>query len=256
MRRILLAGESWVSAATHYKGWDGFSSVTFHRGADGFIAALRDLPFDIVHMPAHEAAADFPSTMQALSDWDAVLLSDIGANTLLLHPEVWQHSRPFPNRLRLLRDWVAAGGGLGMVGGYLSFQGINGSARFRGTAVEGALPVRIHPWDDRIEVPEGFRAEMAAPGHALLAGVPGEWPVMLGLNEVEAKGDATVLARAPADQGGHPLLVVGGHGAGRTLAWTTDIGPHWLPDAALAWPGFAPLWGNLLGWLTHQEGAG
>ena len=246
-KRILLAGESWVSAATHYKGFDAFGSVTYHRGADGFIAALRDLPFDIVHMPAHVAQADFPSTMEALREYDAVLLSDIGANTLLLHPEVWLHSRPFPNRLRLLADWVAEGGGMGMIGGYLSFQGINASARFRATPVEAALPVTIHPWDDRIEVPEGFRAAPSAGEHPLLAGVPGDWPVMLGLNEVMAKPGATVLASGPD---GHPLLVSGTHGVGRTLAWTTDIGPHWLPDAALAWPGFVPLWRNLLGWLA------
>ena len=149
-KRVLLAGESWVSAATHYKGFDAFGSVTYHRGADGFTAALRDLPFDIVHMPAHVAQADFPSTMEALREYDAVLLSDIGANTLLLHPDVWLHSRPFPNRLRLRADWVAEGGGMGMIGGYLSFQGINASARFRATPVEAALPVTIHPWDDRI----------------------------------------------------------------------------------------------------------
>jgi uncharacterized membrane protein len=27
---VLLVGESWVSAATHYKGFDQFGSVTFH----------------------------------------------------------------------------------------------------------------------------------------------------------------------------------------------------------------------------------
>lgn len=246
-KRILLAGESWVSAATHYKGFDAFGSVTYHRGADGFIAALRELPFEFVHMPAHVAQADFPATREALAGFDIVLLSDIGANTLLLHPEVWLHSRPFANRLRLLADWVADGGGLGMIGGYLSFQGINGSARYRATPIEAALPVRIHPWDDRIEVPEGFSPAPAAPGHKLLSGVPADWPLLLGLNEVVAKPGATVLADGPD---GHPLLVVGAHGNGRTLAWTTDIGPHWLPDAALAWPGFVPLWRNLLTWLA------
>lgn len=249
-KRILLAGESWVSAATHYKGFDAFGSVTYHQGAAGFIAALKDEPFDIEHMPCHVAQTEFPSTMAALDAYDAVLLSDIGANTLLLHPEVWLHSRPFPNRLRLLAEWVAKGGGLGMVGGYMSFQGINGSARFRGTAVAAALPVAIHPWDDRIEVPEGFHATVAAPGHALLQGVEGEWPMMLGLNEVVARPGATVLATGPE---GHPLLAVGEHGAGRTLAWTTDIGPHWLPEAARGWPGFVPLWRNLLGWLGRVE---
>ena len=31
---VLLVGESWVTAATHYKGFDSFSSVTFHKGAN------------------------------------------------------------------------------------------------------------------------------------------------------------------------------------------------------------------------------
>jgi uncharacterized membrane protein len=251
-KRILLAGESWVSTANHIKGFDQFSSVTFHRGADGFIAALAGLPFEIVHMPCHIAATEFPATVDALQEWDAVLLSDIGANTLLLHPDVWLHSRTFPNRLKALRDYVAAGGGVGMIGGYYSFQGINGGARYRGTALETALPVSIHPYDDRIEVPEGFSPVVSAPGHALLEGVAGAMPPLLGLNEVVAKAGATTLFAAPASEGGHPLLVIGGHGAGRTLAWTTDIGPHWLPQAVLDWPGFRTLWSNLLGWLAKR----
>ena len=32
--KMLLAGESWVSAATHYKGFDQCGSVTFHLGAE------------------------------------------------------------------------------------------------------------------------------------------------------------------------------------------------------------------------------
>ncbi len=251
-RRILLAGESWVSTANHIKGFDQFSSVTFHRGADGFIAALAGLPFEIVHMPCHIAATEFPATGEALQAWDAVLLSDIGANTLLLHPDVWLHSRTFPNRLKALRDYVAAGGGFGMIGGYYSFQGINGGARYRGTAIETVLPVSIHPFDDRIVIPEGCSPSGAVPGHALLAGVASAMPPLLGLNEVVAKPGATTLLAAPEDEGGHPLLVVGGHGGGRTLAWTTDIGPHWLPQAVLDWPGFPVLWGNLLGWLTGR----
>jgi uncharacterized membrane protein len=254
-KRILLAGESWTSTAVHSKGFDQFASATFHSGAEGFIATLRHASvqgFDIAHMPSHVAQSEFPASLDALQAWDAVLLSDIGANTLLLHPEVWLYSRTFPNRLKLLREYVAAGGGFGMIGGYLSFQGLNGAARYRATAVEEVLPVHIHPYDDRIEVPEGFRPVVSATAveHPLLGGLPDEWPVLLGLNEVVAKAGATVLAHAPEEEGAHPLLVIGHFGRGRTLAWTTDIGPHWLPQAALDWPGFARLWHNLLTWLA------
>ena len=57
-----------------------------------------------------------------------------------------------------------------------------------------------------------------------------------------------VIARLPADQGGHPLLVAGSHGNGRTLAWTSDIGPHWLPNAFVRWPGYKRLWIQALRW--------
>ncbi len=121
-RKILLAGESWASAATHYKGFDQFSSVTFHLGAEPLVAALKGTSFNLRYMPAHEAQEAFPQTLSDLSAYDAVILSDIGANTLLLHPDTWLRSKRTPNRLKLLKSYVEAGGGLIMVGGYLSFQ--------------------------------------------------------------------------------------------------------------------------------------
>jgi Putative glutamine amidotransferase len=33
----------------------------------------------------------------------------------------------------------------------------------------------------------------------------------------------------------HPLLVVGTFGDGRTVAWTSDIGPHWCPREFVDW---------------------
>jgi hypothetical protein len=160
---VLLVGESWVSAATHYKGFDQFGSVTFHRGAEPLVDALRDSPFALTYMTAHETAEGFPFTIEALSRYRAIILSDIGANTLLLPQAVWMHGRPMPNRLKLIRDWTEAGGGLVMIGGYLTFQGIDGRGRWRRTPVEDALPVTMHPYDDRIEAPEGFKPEVLGP---------------------------------------------------------------------------------------------
>ena len=248
--KVLLVGESWVSAASHYKGFDRFGSVTFHLGAEPLVAALSDSPFELTYMPSHVAADGFPFTRDELAAYGAVILSDIGANTLLLPQAVWLNGRTVPNRLKLIRDWTADGGGLVMIGGYLSFQGIDGRARWRRTPVEEALPVTCLPYDDRIEAPEGFRAQVLDPEHPVLRGLGGEWPVLLGANEVMAKPGVSVLARLPAEQGGHPLLVVGGYGKGRSLAWTSDIGPHWLPDAFVAWPGYATLWRNVLAWVS------
>jgi uncharacterized membrane protein len=251
-QKVLLVGESWVSAATHYKGFDQFGSVTFHRGADPLVAALKDSPFELTYMPSHEAAEGFPFTLQDLGGYKALLLSDIGANTLLLPPSVWLNGKPVANRLKLIGEWVRTGGGLAMIGGYFSFQGIDGRARWRRTPVEDALPVTCLPYDDRLEIPEGFSPEIVDATHPVVRGLGTDWPLLLGANEVVARPQgAHVIARLPAGQGGHPLLVTGTHGAGRTLAWTSDIGPHWLPDSFVQWPGYATLWRNTLAWLTR-----
>jgi uncharacterized membrane protein len=254
--KVLLVGESWVSAATHYKGFDQFSSVTFHLGAEPLVTALRDSPFELTYMTSHDAAEKFPFTSEGLAEYGAVILSDVGANTLLLPPAVWMQGKPMPNRLKLIRDWTQQGGGLMMIGGYLSFQGIDGRARWRRTPVEDALPVTCLPYDDRIEVPEGFVPEIVgADDHPVLRGLGRDWPLLLGANEVEARTDPAVeiLARLPASEGGHPLLVIGRYGKGRTMAWMSDIGPHWVPDAFTKWEGFSKLWINSLSWLTASS---
>lgn len=249
-KNVLLVGESWISAANHHKGWDTFSSVTFHLGAEPLVKALNDGPFKLTYMPAHEAAEGFPFAMEGLSSYDAIILSDIGSSTLLLPPAVWLHGKTMPNRLKLIRDWTAQGGGLVMIGGYFSFQGIDGRARWRRTAVEEALPVTCLPHDDRIEAPEGIIAEVTDRAHPIVAGLDGPWPALLGANEVVAKSGAHIIARLSAEQGGHPLLVTGAHGKGRTVAWTSDIGPHWLPTPFVEWPGYKRLWTQMLGWVT------
>lgn len=255
--KVLLVGESWVTSATHYKGWDQFGSVTYHLGAEHLVAALQDSPFQLVYMPSHLAAKDFPQTMDALREYGVVILSDVGSNTLLLHPDTWLLGKPTPNRLKLLKDYVAFGGGLAMVGGYYSFQGINGGARYRGTPVEEVLPVSILPYDDRVEVPEGFRpVVVGSDDHPILHGLGTEWPLLLGYNEVVLKDapETELLAKVPPEAGGHPLLAVRRYGQGKTLAWTSDIGPHWLPEDFAKWPGFARLWRQALAWLAGLEG--
>ena len=137
-----------------------------------------------------------------------------------------------------------------MVGGYYSFQGINGGARYHGTPVEQILPVDILPYDDRVEAPEGFTPVIKQDAHPILEGLHGEWPALLGFNAVKPKRSAVTLATVSADYGEQPLLVTGSFGKGRTLAWTSDIGPHWLPPEFAAWPGYARLWRQALEWLV------
>ena len=141
-----------------------------------------------------------------------------------------------------------------MVGGYYSFQGINGAARFRGTPVEDVLPVTMLPFDDRLEVPEGCYLASVDPDPITADLSVGEAPPLLGLNEVVARPGAKVLLSTNIDEGRtHPLLVIGEAGKGRSAAWTSDIGPHWMPNEVLAWSGTATLFGRLLRWLAHQD---
>jgi uncharacterized membrane protein len=253
-QKVLLAGESWVSAATHYKGFDQFGSVTFHLGAEPLVEALVDSPFELEYLPAHEAPEKFPASLAALHTYGAVILSDIGSNSILLHPDVWLRSQTFPNRLKLLKQWVAEGGGLAMIGGYFSFQGIDGRARWRATPVEDVLPVTCLPYDDRVEIPEGAVPVIEDQTHPIVKGISTPWPTVLGVNEVVVRTDRPVrrIASLPQDEGGHPLLVAGEFGKGRAAAWTSDIGPHWLSPAFCAWPGYRSLWIQMLSWLTDR----
>lgn len=255
MTNVLLVGESWVSAATHFKGFDQFGSVTFHTGAKQFLSDMKDAGLNVTNMPAHEAAEAFPTTLDGLAAYDVIILSDIGANTLLLHPDVWLRGERVPNRIALIEEWTRNGGGLIMIGGYFSFQGIDGRARWHKTLVEKALPVNCLACDDRLEIPEGAKPIVKAPDHPILSGVPDDWPYLFGVNEVELKKDAAVkcVLALPDAQRGLPLLVTGQHGKGRTAVWTSDMSEHWLPPTFLAWPGYQKLFANMIQWVDPNS---
>ena len=246
--KFLLAGESWVSSSTHVKGWDFFSSSMYETGVEYLEKAFKDSDIEFIHMPGHLAAKDFPLSMDELKQYDVVCLSDLGANTLLLHPDTWVGGKSTPNRLKLLAKWVNGGGGLMMCGGYYSYAGIYGAAKYYRTPIEKILPVNIYTFDDRIEMPEGAKTEIVAPDHKILDGIQGEWPLLLGFNELELKPEAELIARV--DQ--YPLLSTMAVGKGRTLSWASDIGPHWCPVSFAEWLGYSRLWNNVVTWLAGK----
>ncbi|NDV01158.1 glutamine amidotransferase [Pseudoroseicyclus tamaricis] len=245
--RVLLAGESWTTHSIHQKGYDSFTSTEYREGGGWLIAALEEAGWEVTYQPCHVAARDFPATAEALSAFDLVILSDIGANTLLLHPDTVA-GRPTPDRLLALRDYVAGGGGLVMVGGYLTFQGIDAKGQYAGSAVEEALPVTLFRHDDRAERPAGVVP--VAEAHAITEGL-GDWPALLGYNRLTAKPGAEVLARVDGD----PLLVVGGFGEGRSIAFASDCGPHWAPEPFVEWAGYKRLWARIADWAAGRETA-
>jgi len=246
--RFLLVGESWVSASTHYKGWDYFSSAIYETGVEYLQPAFDGTDIDFIHMPGHAAPAAFPRSLDALGHYDVIALSDIGANSLLLPPETWSGGQSSVNRLKLLVQWVENGGGLMMCGGYLSFSGIYASAKYYRSPIENVLPVDIYTFDDRVETPEGAKPEIIDDSHPLVDGLGKDWPELLGFNELQLKSDAHLVAKV----GDHPLLAVRAVGEGRTLIWASDIGPHWCPKTFAEWQGYAKLWQNVVHWLSGK----
>lgn len=248
MAKVLLAGESWLGSALDIKGFDSVPRAQLEYGADHFIDVLRAAGHEVSYIPTHEAAVRFPESREELDEFDVVILSDIGANTLLLHPRVFSRGERRPNRLKLLAEWVRAGGGLMMAGGYMSFQGFGAKANYHRSPLEAVLPVTILPFDDRVESPEGVHGQLSAVAHPITDGVDQSWPALLGYQELVARDDATVLATIDE----HPLLVARDVDAGRTVAFASDVSPHWAPDEFMQWEGYSTLFNQTVTWLAAK----
>lgn len=245
MARVLLAGESWSTTSTHTKGFDSFITSAYAEGAGPFIEALELVGHEVTFMPNHKAMEHFPMTIQELENFDVVVLSDIGSNTLLLSTNTFVRGKMQSNRLQVLSEWVTAGGSLLMVGGYLSFQGIEGKANYRNTSLASVLPIVMEQGDDRNETPEGAFAKVIS-NHEVVKNLKMDWPAILGYQRIQAKAEAETLIEVNGD----PLLVLGTYGSGKVAAFASDMGPHWLPNEFLAWDGFKTLWQQLIEWLS------
>lgn len=246
-KKILLAGESWMSYTTHVKGVDAFYSSVYETGEKWLHKALEDGGYEVRFLPNHEAVNGFPFTMEELSEYSCVILSDIGANTLLLPGATFSSSRRMPNRCNLLKEYVLAGGGLLMIGGYLTFSGVDAKGKWHDTAVQDVLPVEVLTVDDRQEHCEGIQPETVK-DHPALKGLPEEWPVVLGYNKTIAKAEAEVAAVV----GGDPFIAFAGYGKGRSAVVTTDCAPHWAPPEFCDWKYYGKLWCGIADWLVKK----
>lgn len=242
----LLAGEAWTTLQFDIKGFDFFSRSSYHEAIDPLENALETNGVDTDYIPTGEAATDFPLSTDEIAAYDVIVLSDIGFNTLALPPNSFEEFEQTPNRLHLIEDFVEAGGGLLMIGGYLSFTGFNGKARYKGTAVERTLPVTMQAYDDRVERSDGVVPVKRNVDHPTVETLPDEWPALLGYNRVEVDDNANELVSVGDD----PLLAVGAHGEGRSAAFTSDCAPHWGPPTFTEWEQYDEMWANLVTWLA------
>jgi len=138
-----------------------------------------------------------------------------------------------------------------MCGGYFSFSGYSGRAGFAGTPIEAVLPVLSdRGFDDRVEMVQGYRMALTAAGraHPITTGLAwdGDY-LMLGYNRVQAKPGAEVLA----DYNGDPQIAVAEFGRGRSMAFASDVAPHWA-GTFVHWPDYATFWTRAIRWLARQ----
>ena len=245
---VLFVGESWFFTTTETKGTDQFTMGGYQTEIGRVREYMKEYA-QIEHVPAHLVPELFPDSLEELQKYDIVLVSDVGANTFLLHPDTFFSSKPTVNRLQLIKEFVEQGGAFGMIGGYMTFMGIEGKGHYKGTPLEEILPVMMKEQDDRMEVPQGFRPCLADVSNPVLSGLDGEWPYLLGYNQTKAKDDAKVLMK----YGDDPILVLGEYGRGRTFAWTSDCAPHWMPQEFCESVLNKRMWDQIFDWCIQKR---
>ncbi len=183
--------------------------------------------------------------MEELKEYSCVILSDIGSNTLLLAPDTFSKSIRKPNRCQLIKDYVEQGGSFLMVGGYMSFTGVDAKTRYGQTPIKDVLPVECLDIDDRAEHPEGV-VPVIVKEHEAIKGLPKEWPHFLGYNKTKATAQGEVLVTIDGD----PFIAVGEFGKGKSAVFTSDCAPHWGPPEFVNWEYYNELWKGILDYLT------
>lgn len=245
--KVLFAGESWFFKTIETKGFDEFVIGGYETEIERVKAYMKDYA-EITHIPAHMVLEHFPDTVEKLKEYDVVLVSDVGANTFLLHPDTFFRSRKTPNKFQVIADYVEQGGAFGMIGGYMTFMGFEGKGKYHGSIIEKILPVTMLSGDDREEHPEGIEVTVKPESHIVLKDVPEKWPALLGYNKLLAKPDAEVVAEYDGD----PIIALGYYGKGRTFIWASDCAPHWMPAEFCDSCCNKKLWENMLSWAVGR----
>ncbi|GGL56984.1 glutamine amidotransferase [Sporolactobacillus putidus] len=245
--KLLFVGESWVIHMIHTKGYDSFTSTKYEEGATYLLQCLRDSGIDVDYLPSHEVQVRFPKSTEELEKYDAIVLSDIGSNTFLLRNETFYEMKIVPNALELIKEFVRDGGGLLMIGGYLSFTGIEGKANYKNTVLADVLPVDLSDTDDRIEMPQGVRP-VTIKEDTITKDLT-DWPPFLGYNQFAAKAGADVLATIQND----PFIVTGLYGKGKTACFASDCAPHWGSKEFVDWEHYKPLWTHILQSISRKS---
>lgn len=247
-KKILFAGESWTSHTTHVKGFDTFYTAVYEEGIEYIAKAIAKAGYELEYIPGQLVAEKFPRTEKELAAYDCVVLSDIGSNTLLLSDQTFKRSQISTNRCNEIKNYVHSGGTLLMIGGYLSFAGIDCKARYGQTAIQDVLPVKCLAIDDRSEHPEGVTPQVHF-NHPALSALPDQWPHFLGYNKTTPIEGCEV----PVTINGDPLIAFGSFGKGKSAVFTSDCAPHWGPMEFVKWDAYDALWKGIFDYLTTDK---
>lgn len=267
MTRVLYAGGAGVMFgplfalspfALEVKG------LQFHNWARAFIEGLeRGGDIQVTQQPSWEVYSSFPRELAELKKYDVIVIEEVEADIFYFYPEfytpeAWTSPQTIvlPNRPELIRRFVEGGGGLLMVGGWLSFQGRFGHGVWHGTPVEEALPVVFQATDDRVETPHGALVTIKDRVHPVMQGIAWQpFPPLLGYNRAAPRPDARVLAtvRSSRRASEDPLIAVRDYGRGRTMVFSSDTTPHWGVNF-MKWPGYHQFWRQAVLWLAGQLG--
>ena len=249
--KILFAGESAMISTTHVKGVDSFTHYSYGEAARYILPKLKENDVDVDYLPCHDVMAKFPLSVEELQPYDCVVMSDLGSNSLFSHPNVLR-SIKMPNRLEVLREYVWGGGGFLMIGGYMSFAGVENKARFHDTELEEMMPVEILDHDDRVELPQGFCPKAVDPEHPILKGLPMLFPAMLFYNKTVLKPEAKLLLVNDESGRNDPILAVWEYSKGRAAAFTPDCAPHGAPPEFLNWEYYGEFFARIIRWLSGK----
>lgn len=248
--KILFAGESWMIEENHLKGFDLATLCRFEDYyAEPLFHALEAQGISVDYYQSHKAQVRFPDTAEELKQYDAIVLSDIGSNTLLLDPDMQFRGNRKGNRLLAIKEYVAQGGALLMCGGYFSFAGIENKARYAMTPLAEVLPVEILNYDDRMEHPEGVVPVITCKDHPVMKNVANDWPFFFGYNKVKAKEEAEEIATIDGDT----FMAGMDYGKGRSFAFASDCAPHWGPKQFVEWESYGTVFANIIKWLAKKE---